>query len=91
MDIASLGAAASQIANGQRQQQAALSGLRSSQLQAQTFVSLIQQAVSSKPVTAPESVQAPAQVTSNSTPNSTPDQSQSGRPLPRGSIVNILA
>lgn len=81
MDIAALGAAATQISGAQRQQQNALSGIKSAQVQAQSLIGMLTQA----------SAQA-GQTTAAAQPvNASPDGAGADRRLPRGSIVNILA
>ncbi len=44
MDIAALGAAAAQVSGAQRNQQAALSGIKSAQVQSQSLISMLTQA-----------------------------------------------
>lgn len=81
MDIAALGAAATQISGAQRQQQNALSGIKSAQVQAQSLIGMLTQASAQATQT-----QAAAQPVNTAT-----DGSGADRRLPRGSIVNILA
>lgn len=81
MDIAALGAAASQVSGVQRNQQAALSGIKSAQVQAQSLISMLTQATAQAPQT-----QVAAQPV-----NSAADGAGADKRLPRGSIVNILA
>jgi hypothetical protein len=81
MDIGALGAAATQVSGAQRQQQAALSGIKSAQVQAQSLISMLTQATSQ--------TQAAAQPV-NST-GGTAGGATADKRLPRGSIVNILA
>jgi len=91
MDVAAAGFAASQIASGQRGQQAALAGLRGQQKQDQNVANLLSQAVSAAKQVAG---------TAPSAPDSAPplDSAQGGSPTPgngraggRGSLVDILA
>ena len=82
MDIGAIGLAASQIASGQRAQQSGVAAIKQQQMQAETFVSLISEAVGAK---------APAPVGAEQKSAPSPDQNASGRRLPRGSLVNILA
>jgi hypothetical protein len=88
MDIAALGAAATQISGAQRQQQTALSSIKSAQVQAQSLISMLTQA-SAQGATVAAQTQAAAQPV-NST-GGTNDGASADRRLPRGSIVNILA
>jgi hypothetical protein len=81
MDIAALGAAAAQVSGAQRNQQAALSGIKSAQVQAQSLISMLTQATAQTAQT-----QAAAQPV-----NGTADGASADKRLPRGSIVNILA
>jgi hypothetical protein len=81
MDIAALGAAASQVSGAQRQQQASLSGIKSAQVQAQSLISMLTQATAQTAQT-----QAAAQPVNGSV-----DGAGADKRLPRGSIVNILA
>ena len=81
MDIAALGAAASQVSGVQRNQQAALSGIKSAQVQAQSLISMLTQATAQAPQT-----QVAAQPV-----NGAADGAGADKRLPRGSIVNILA
>jgi hypothetical protein len=81
MDIAALGAAANQASGAQRQQQAALSGIKSAQVQAQSLISILSGATSRASQT-----QAAAQPV-----NAGGEAASTDRRLPRGSIVNILA
>jgi hypothetical protein len=81
MDIAALGAAASQVSGAQRQQQASLSGIKSAQVQAQSLISMLTQATAQTAQT-----QVAAQPV-----NGAADGAGAGKRLPRGSIVNILA
>jgi hypothetical protein len=81
MDIAALGAAASQVSGAQRQQQASLSGIKSAQVQAQSLISMLTQATAQTAQT-----QAVAQPV-----NGAADGAGADKRLPRGSIVNILA
>ncbi|HET6157397.1 MAG TPA: hypothetical protein VFE34_03555 [Dongiaceae bacterium] len=80
MDIA----AAAQLSGAQRQQQSALSGIKSAQVQAQSLISVLTAATSQAAQT-----QVAAQPV-NSTGGTT-DSASADRRLPRGSIVNILA
>jgi hypothetical protein len=82
MDIAAAGVAASQISGAQRNQQAALSGIKSAQVQAQSLISMLTQATAQAPQT-----QVAAQPVN--TAGGTSDSAE--KRMPRGSIVNILA
>jgi hypothetical protein len=84
MDIAALGAAATQVSGAQRQQQASLSGIKSAQVQAQSLISMLTAATSQPPQT-----QAAAQPVNASV--AATDGAGADRRLPRGSILNILA
>lgn len=84
MDIAALGAAATQVSAAQRQQQASISGIKSAQVQAQSLISMLTTATSQ-----PAQTQAAAQPVNSSA--ATTDGASADRRLPRGSIVNILA
>lgn len=84
MDIAALGAAATQVTGAQRQQQASLSGIKSAQLQAQSLISLLTAATGQAAQT-----QAAAQPVGSSAAPA--EGAGADRRLPRGSIVNILA
>jgi hypothetical protein len=84
MDIAALGAAASQVSGVQRNQQAALSGIKSAQVQAQSLISMLTQATAQTAQT-----QVAAQPVSGA--GGTANGASADRSLPRGSIVNILA
>lgn len=81
MDIAALGAAAAQVSGVQRNQQAALSGIKSAQVQAQSLISMLTQATAQTQVAAQ-----PVNAAGGTTNGATADKG-----LPRGSIVNILA
>ena len=84
MDIAALGAAATQLSGAQRNQQAALSGIKSAQVQAQSLISMLTEATAQTTQT-----QAAAQpVNAN---GGVADGATADRRPPRGSIVNILA
>ena len=83
MDIAALGAAATQVSTAQRQQQASLSGIKSAQVQAQSLISILT-AATQAPQT--QAAAQPVGSAGGATDGATPD-----RRLPRGSIVNILA
>lgn len=83
MDIAALGAAASQVSGAQRQQQLSLSAVKSAQVQAQSLISMLTAATSQ----APQTKAAPPPVNSGAAAADAPTD----RRLPRGSIVNILA
>lgn len=93
MDVAAAGFAASQIASGQRGQQAALAGMRGQQKQDQSVINLLSQAVgAAKQVagaapSAPESAPAPSL---DGGQGSIPTASN-GLPAGRGSLVDILA
>ena len=80
MDIAALGAAATQISGAQRSQQSALSGIKSAQVQAQSLISMLTQATAQTQVAAQPINSADAT-----------DGASADRRLPRGSLVNILA
>ena len=84
MDIAALGAAASQVSGAQRNQQAALSGIKSAQVQAQSLISMLTQASAQTAQT-----QVAAQPVNGT--GGTADGASADKRLPRGSIVNILA
>ena len=81
MDIAAAGVAASQISGAQRNQQAALSGIKSAQVQAQSLISMLTQATAQTQVAAQPV---------NSAGGSA-DGASADKRLPRGSLVNILA
>jgi hypothetical protein len=86
MDVAAAGFAASQIASGQRSQQAGFAGIKGQQKQDQAVANLLAQAVSaaqpsSAAPTAPELPVAP----------SLDRGIGNGRPAGRGSLVDILA
>ena len=81
MDITALGAAAAQVSGAQRNQQAALSGIKSAQVQAQSLISMLTQATAQTAQT-----QVAAQPA-----NGAADGASADKRLPRGSIVNILA
>ena len=84
MDIAAAGVAAAQVSGAQRSQQAALSGIKSAQVQSQSLISMLTQATAQ---TAQTQVAAqPVTGTGGSANGASADKS-----LPRGSIVNILA
>ena len=87
MDVASTGQASAQISSLQRAQQASISGLRSSQLQAQSLASVLAQSVD-----ATKSVQPPAQPAQSGNGGDTGggSQSSSNAGQARGSLVNIL-
>ncbi|MGH6894180.1 MAG: hypothetical protein ACREEP_18190 [Dongiaceae bacterium] len=84
MDIAALGAAATQVSGAQRQQQSALSGIKSAQLQAQSLIAMLTAASAQTSQT-----QAAARPVNSG--GETADGGSADRRLPRGSIVNILA
>ena len=83
MDIAALGLAATQVSGAQRQQQAALSGIKSAQVQAQSLISMLTQATAQTAQT-----QVAAQPVNGT---GAADGANADKRLPRGSIVNILA
>jgi conjugal transfer/entry exclusion protein len=91
MDVASTGQAAAQISTLQRAQQASISGLRSSQLQAQSLASVLAQSAD-----ATKTVQPPAQPSQSGNGGGTGGggqaSSNAGQPSgsTRGSLVNIL-
>jgi hypothetical protein len=80
MDIA----AATQISGAQRQQQSALSGIKSAQVQAQSLISMLTEATTQAAQT--EVAAQPVNSTGGTT-----DGASADRRLPRGSLVNILA
>ena len=81
MDIAAAGVAAAQVSGAQRSQQAALSGIKSAQVQSQSLISMLTQATAQTQVAAqPVNTAAGAS-----------DGASADKRLPRGSIVNILA
>lgn len=82
MDIAALGAAASQVSGAQRNQQAALSGIKSAQVQAQSLISMLTQATAQT---------AQTQVAAQPVNGGATNGASADKRLPRGSIVNILA
>jgi hypothetical protein len=82
MDIAAAGVAASQISGAQRNQQAALSGIKSAQVQSQSLISMLAQATAQ---TAQTQVAAQPVNTAGGASDSAEKR------MPRGSIVNILA
>ena len=84
MDIAAAGVAAAQVSGAQRSQQAALSGIKSAQVQAQSLISMLTQATAQ---TAQTQVAAQPVATTGGTANG----GSADKSLPRGSIVNILA
>ena len=84
MDIAALGAAASQVSGAQRSQQAALSGIKSAQVQSQSLISMLTQATA-------QTAQTQVAAQPVSTTGSTTEGASADKRLPRGSIVNILA
>jgi hypothetical protein len=84
MDIAALGAAATQVSGAQRQQQASLSGIKSAQVQAQSLISILTAATTQSTQT--QTAAQPVNSAGSATEGATGD-----RRLPRGSIVNILA
>jgi len=81
MDIAAAGVAAAQVSGAQRSQQAALSGIKSAQVQSQSLISMLTQATAQTQVAAQ-----PVNGTGGSA-----DSTGADKRLPRGSIVNILA
>lgn len=80
MDIA----AATQISGAQRQQQGAMSGIKSAQVQAQSLIAMLTAATAQTAQT-----QVAAQPVNNA--GGATDGASADRRLPRGSIVNILA
>ena len=84
MDIAAAGVAAAQVSGAQRSQQAALSGIKSAQVQSQSLISMLTQATAQ---TAQTQVAAQPITTTGGTANG----AGADKSLPRGSIVNILA
>lgn len=81
MDIAAAGVASAQISGAQRNQQAALSGIKSAQVQAQSLISMLTQATAQ--------TQVAAQPVNSA--GGTADGASADKRLPRGSLVNILA
>lgn len=93
MDVAAAGFAASQIASGQRGQQAAFAGIRGQQKQDQAVVNLLTQAVSAAKQSAGAAPSAPVADSApslDSAQGSIPTASN-GLPAGRGSLVDILA
>jgi hypothetical protein len=90
MDVAAAGQASAQISAGQRAQQLAISGLRSSQLQAQSIASVLAQ--SAQATKASNTAQPPAQPAQGGNGGDTGGGSQasSSAGQARGSLVNIL-
>jgi hypothetical protein len=84
MDIAALGAATAQVSGAQRNQQAAFSGIKSAQVQAQSLISMLTQATA-------QTAQTQAATQPVSSAGAAADGASADRRLPRGSIVNILA
>jgi len=87
MDVASTGQASAQISALQRAQTASISGLRSSQLQAQSLASVLAQSAE-----ATKSVQPSSQPAAGGNGGDTGggSQSSSNAGQARGSLVNIL-
>jgi hypothetical protein len=81
MDVA----AAAQISGAQRQQQSALSGIKSAQVQAQSLISMLTDA-SKAPAIQTQNAAKPVNGSGGTT-----DGASADKRLPRGSIVNILA
>jgi hypothetical protein len=81
MDVA----AATQISGAQRQQQSALSGIKSAQVHAQSLISMLT-AASTNPATQTQYAAKPVNGSGGTT-----DGASADKRLPRGSIVNILA
>jgi hypothetical protein len=89
MDVAATGQASAQISAGQRAQQLSISGLRSSQLQAQSLASVLAQSAQS--TKASNAVQPPAQPAQSGNGGDTGGaQSSNNAGQSRGSLVNIL-
>ena len=84
MDIAALGAAAAQVSGVQRNQQAAVSGIKSAQVQAQSLISMLTQATA-------QTAQTQVAAQPVNTAGGAADGASADKRLPRGSIVNILA
>jgi hypothetical protein len=86
MDVASVGQAAAQVSAGQRAQQVSIAAIRSSQLQAQSIASILEQSNPSG------SVQPPSQPAQGGNGGDTGGgaQSSSNAGQARGSLVNIL-
>ena len=87
MDVASTGQASAQISALQRSQQASISGLRSSQLQAQSIASVLQQSVDATK-SVPPTTQAGQGGNGGDTGGGSQSSSNAGQT--RGSLVNIL-
>jgi hypothetical protein len=89
MDVAAAGQASAQISAGQRAQQLSISGLRSSQLQAQSIASVLAQ--SAQATKASNTAQPPAQPAQGGNGGDTGgSQASSNAGQARGSLVNIL-
>jgi hypothetical protein len=85
MDVAAAGQASAQVSAAQRAQQVSLSALRSSQLQAQSIASVLQQSA--------DATNPSASVQPTSQPNAGSDggaQNAGTASRSRGSLVNIL-
>jgi hypothetical protein len=89
MDVAAAGQASAQISAGQRAQQLSISGLRSSQLQAQSIASVLAQ---SAQATKASNAQPPAQPTQGGDNGDSGSGSQAAGNAgqARGSLVNIV-
>lgn len=88
MNIAALGAAATQVSGAQRQQQNALSGIKSAQVQAQSLLAMLTEASAQS---APVAAQTQAAAQPVNAAGGTAEGANADRRLPRGSLVNILA
>ena len=87
MDVAAVGAAAAQVSAGQRAQQVSIAALRSSQLQAQSIASVLQQSVDATKSVQPTNQPAPG---GNGGDSGGGSQASSNAGQARGSLVNIL-
>jgi len=87
MDVASTGQASAQISSLQRSQSASISGLRSSQIQAQSIASILQASVDSTKSVQPTNQPAAG---GNGGDSGGGSESSSNAGQARGSLVNIL-
>lgn len=94
MDVAAAGQAAAQVSTAQRAQQASISGLRSSQLQAQSLAAVLAQSAASGNTTANAVQPTPPTNTGGGGPQSqgsgNPGSGGGNTNATRGSLVNIL-
>ena len=90
MDVASTGQAAAQIGAAQRSQQLAISGLRSSQLQAQSIASVLAQSADGTKATSTVQPTGGSTAGGNGGDTGGGAQSSSNAGQARGSLVNIL-